>query len=838
MPLRRKTALAFAISAVLLAGSRASAQVALLQTAPETATENEPLVIGGQVADAQSVGRLVLFYRVGAEWKQVEFDVEPPDTYLATIPAEDIHKGSDPKGTFVQYYVVAFGAGGNPIYAFASPDAPERVKIVEPGAVLAGQLPPQVPIQPEKPKGPPIFHHPEEGPLTNVSTGYPLEANFSPNTVSTVSSERIRALGLRTLADLAALLPGMSVTRDVQGFWHVTVRGRLSDAEVVVLYDGQRLNNPYDGKVNWELPLDNIDRVEVQEAPGAALAGPSAFTVISLIPIRRDGIGASVTGGVEDSSGGPPGVSYGAHLNAAHTFSKVKLFVDGDFDSRTGSSQLVQTDAVPRTGAAGATDDRRLGAGGGLRAEFSTGHESYLYLDVRGYHELRGALLGGVDVVDPASSLEWDTGSATFGGHFVTGSWTLDLKLFGNEQYTDRSLALFPAGDTVAGVLVSNDVKLNTTIGMTTAGAQFTAFGAFGKVDALTLGVDLQRQSITSFSEGLNVGAPVAAGVGDLGLPAGTTYPAQDPNYATRLIGGVFVENAWRPLDLLRITVGVRGDAATGINGLTLLPQARAAIVLHPWDVFTLRGEASRATRLPTFEELLTVLPLSPAANDGLATGFNPAALLQPVGVTTGEVGIDIAQGVGPGQALLRLTGFVNQYDNPIEVLPEASGMQYMNRTGGEQYLGVEGEARYDWKQLGTVFANVSWFRGQDLAVSSATPLFSYLTAAPQLRGNAGVIIPVWKLGTLSATLTAGSERRNDTVTDLQAQRSWEIPSYALVSITARSAPIGRFFDIAASVYSVSLAGPYLDPVPRPDTLPGLLPREGVTGLLTVRATY
>jgi hypothetical protein len=809
----------------------AAADVSFLQTPPDVAVPGQPVVLGGQVSGAERLSRLVLFYRTGhGDFRQLDFELNPPDTYVVVIPGDEIQYGRDRTASFLEYYVVAYGFGGTTSNAFASPDSPASIRIGEP--LKPGET------GPTGPSGPSVFSHADEGPPVSVATGSTVTPILSPTGVTVMTADAIRSLGLRTLADLAAILPGLSVSRDVQGFWHVAVRGRSSDAELVVLYDGMRLNNPYDGKVNWDLPLENVERVEIQNGAGAALDGPGAFAVISIIPIRRDGVMASVSGGAAMSSGGPPGAGYDGHLNAGHTFGRLRLFLDADLDSRAASAELVKADALPRSGSAGPTTDRRLAAGGGILAQVAVGTESYLYLDLRGSYEQRPALLGAVDVLDPNSSLNWDTARIQLGGHFVANNWTISPRLFADEQITDRRLGLFPVGATVDDVTATSEVSLRTALGMTTAGAQFSAEGKFGQFDALTLGFDLQRQSIVDFTESASVPSPLVASPGDLSLPGGVQYPQQDPNYATRLMGGAFIQNVWRPLDLLRLTLNVRGDVSNGLSGLTIMPSARAAVVIHPADWLSIRGAATRAVRMPTFEELLTVVPLPAGLNDGLPTGFNPQAWLQPVTLTGGEVGLDIAEGIGPGRIVARVTGFLNRYDDPIVLLDSGSGPAWVNRPGGEQSIGIEGELRYDWQRYGTVFANTSWTRGQDLASATATPAFSWLTDVPQLRANGGAVIPIGKVLTLAATVTYGSERRNDTRTVEEAALPWDIPPYVLLAATIRSAPILGWLDLAASVYQVSLAGAYLDPVPRPDQVPGLLPREGISGLVTLRATY
>ena len=88
--------------------------------------------------------------------------------------------------------------------------------------------------------------------------------------------EQYPALGARTVADVLDVVPGLSVSRDVQGFYRVGVRGLRNDAEVLFLLNGHRLNNFFDGRALMNLPVENLDRI----APSAALLGEEVIGVL------------------------------------------------------------------------------------------------------------------------------------------------------------------------------------------------------------------------------------------------------------------------------------------------------------------------------------------------------------------------------------------------------------------------------------------------------------------------------------------------------------------------------------------------------------------------------
>jgi hypothetical protein len=637
------------------------------------------------------------------------------------------------------------------------------------------------------------------------------------------------------MVDVAQLLPGISVSRDTQGFWRLTRRGRESDAEIVVLVDGQRVNNPLDGKVDWELPLIDVERVEVRAVPDVPVEYGPAFAVISVTSTQREVIGG---GGYIGTYAKPldfANDSYGGHFLGSHTWGAVRVSGGADFAMRAGYLKTIGTDGILRDGVAGQTDDERIGGVARLRLDYAFKGGSSVWGQLRASHEQRSTLIGAVDVLEPESKLVGDVGLAQLGGHVVYGTWEFDARLFADDQLTDRNLALFPAEAFVKPLTLPAGLFLRTRASVLSMGLSFATGKTFGPLDTLRFGADLQRQGITQFGEGTTPASEISV---TYRLPGGVTYPEQVPDWATRWLGGIFAENVWKPLKILSLTTGVRGDVASGLGRTLFLPSGRAILALRVAPFLSLHAGGSRTTRLPTFDELLSVVPLSTLLNDGLPSGFNPASLTRPVTLTAAELGMDSVVGPEDNRVVLRASGFYDLYDDPIEVIDEGQGFRIANRSPGEQCVGAEGEVRYDWRKIISVFANISWVLGQDRALADAAPAFSFLTEAPALRANGGLIIPIANVLSLATTVTYGSERRSDTRSVVEVQRDWSIPAYMLLSGTLKSAPIGGWFEIAVSIYSVKLMGRELDPVLRPDRLPGLLPREGVNGSFTLMAVY
>ncbi len=104
-----------------------------------------------------------------------------------------------------------------------------------------------------------------------------------------ITQDDIQQSGARHLADLFKMVPGMLVSRVDASEWTVTARGfnSLYNANMLVLIDGRSVYQSTFGGVNWDeldIPLGDIDRIEVIRGPGGTLWGSNAVNgVVNII---------------------------------------------------------------------------------------------------------------------------------------------------------------------------------------------------------------------------------------------------------------------------------------------------------------------------------------------------------------------------------------------------------------------------------------------------------------------------------------------------------------------------------------------------------------------------
>ena len=114
----------------------------------------------------------------------------------------------------------------------------------------------------------------------------------SPSAVSVITRAQIEAKKPFDILGVLRLIPGVSVAQSgTRGkTTSVFTRGTNSN-QTLVLIDGVRANSPQDGRFDFgQIPIENIERIEVVRGPASALYGSDAIGgVINIITKRGSG---------------------------------------------------------------------------------------------------------------------------------------------------------------------------------------------------------------------------------------------------------------------------------------------------------------------------------------------------------------------------------------------------------------------------------------------------------------------------------------------------------------------------------------------------------------------
>lgn len=142
----------------------------------------------------------------------------------------------------------------------------------------------------------------------------PSELWDTPAAVYVITSEQILRSGATNIADALRLAPGVEVGRNSSDSWAVGIRGLQNDfsKSVLVLIDGRSVYTPLFAGVYWDvqdMPLNDIDHIEVIRGPGGTIWGPNAANgVINIITknsrdthgVMADGLGGNQDHTIDD----------------------------------------------------------------------------------------------------------------------------------------------------------------------------------------------------------------------------------------------------------------------------------------------------------------------------------------------------------------------------------------------------------------------------------------------------------------------------------------------------------------------------------------------------------
>src|SRR5437870_4031873 len=159
--------------------------------------------------------------------------------------------------------------------------------------------------------------------VTSVSKR-PERLSQTASAIQVITQEDIRRSGASSLAEALRLATNLQVAQVDSRQWAISARGFTSTTanKLLVLIDGRTVYTPLFSGVFWdvqEVPLADIDRIEVISGPGATLWGANAvngvINVITKGAEETQGLLLSGGGGTEQHGFGT--VRYGAPLGSS-----------------------------------------------------------------------------------------------------------------------------------------------------------------------------------------------------------------------------------------------------------------------------------------------------------------------------------------------------------------------------------------------------------------------------------------------------------------------------------------------------------------------------------------
>jgi iron complex outermembrane receptor protein len=164
--------------------------------------------------------------------------------------------------------------------------------------------------------------------------------------VHVITREDIRRSGAASIPDLLRTAPGVHVSQLNAHHWAISARGfsELYASNMLVLVDGRNLYTPLFSGVYWDLlevPLDDIERIEIVRGPGGTTWGANAVNGVINIITRHSGHtqGLMIAGSAGSRDRNSAVVRFGSALGANSTYRLYTKHTQvAPFDAEAGSA--------------------------------------------------------------------------------------------------------------------------------------------------------------------------------------------------------------------------------------------------------------------------------------------------------------------------------------------------------------------------------------------------------------------------------------------------------------------------------------------------------------------
>jgi iron complex outermembrane recepter protein len=147
--------------------------------------------------------------------------------------------------------------------------------------------------------------------------------------VAVLTNDDLRRSGATNVADALRVVPGLSVGSLNASEWAISARGfnQVYANKLLVLVDGRAVYTALFGGVYWDLqqmPLEDIDRIEIIRGPGATIWGANAVNGVINVVTRsaKETQGAVAYAGFGSGEQSLGGLRFGDQLGE-HTFYRV-----------------------------------------------------------------------------------------------------------------------------------------------------------------------------------------------------------------------------------------------------------------------------------------------------------------------------------------------------------------------------------------------------------------------------------------------------------------------------------------------------------------------------------
>lgn len=518
--------------------------------------------------------------------------------------------------------------------------------------------------------------------VISIATGSGKQVHRAPAAATVITAEEIKASGARTLDQVLEQVPGLHVSPSTLSRLDAvySLRGihTAYNPQVLVLMNGSPFPHLFSGgrPVTFQLPVENIARVEVIRGPGSAIYGADALAgVINVITKSPEELRGTRAGVRLGSFGAAEGwLQHGGQWGGWQAALSLEWQqADGD------TGRLVDRDlqslfnpALSRAPGPLESAYHLLNA----QAELSRGPWT-----VRGWGWVQndgGMGPGGAQALDPNGKQELLLGMGDVTYHKANWLPAWDGSVHLNYFYSkdDSYFQLFPPGQFHAQGWIGNPISYDQQTTLEATGL----YGGWARHQLrINTGLKYAYEDTEEFK---NFGPGVMPGV--LTDVTDTPYVFLKPQDRTILF--LSLQDEWNFAPDWELTAGVRYDHYSDF-GDTINP--RLALVWATRHDLTTKLMYGRAFRAPSFSELYAINNPAVLGNPGL----------EPEYLNTVELAFDYR----PTPRLrTSLSLFHYDVDGLIAFIPDPGGTASTAQNANDQ-TGHGFELEAEWKATDTV---------------------------------------------------------------------------------------------------------------------------------------
>ena len=552
---------------------------------------------------------------------------------------------------------------------------------------------------------------------TEIATKSKLNSDYVPGMVTVLRGEDLQARGVETVWEALALVPGFDLsiqswTKQIiaRGIGNVFISGNVK-----IMVNSIQMNSHTYGRSfgDLEIPVTQIDRIEVIRGPGSGLYGEYAYTGVVNIITRKEGSQAYLRAGRFNSySGGALGswISQDGDLRASLNLAGTTSEGAG---VQTGKDALYGLGLGSISNAPGRSNEDKKH----VSAVLDIGYKEFSLIGQL-IHLNQGMLFGASDALPSTTQNRTPQNITEFMlearqnfelrpdliARFHAGFWH-------ERTRTDSDHLLYPAGfpGFPAGMVAAGGTKEKRAYG----GVEFSWKG--WEQHSLLFGWSMTwiRLADSSFTANFvpSTGAPTGSVIQWRGSESFIRAPVD------RLLNSITFQDEYEVDPNLVLTLGLRYDNYDDV-GDRLTP--RVAGVWRAGEDHIFKVQYAQAFRPPTFFEMF-------GQNNPIIAG-NPN--VRPSVIDTFEMGHIYRK----ARTVVRTTLFYSILDNLIEV----AGGKYQN-SGGATQMGMELELEQEITSYLKLNSNLTLMETEDRATNEG------VEGSPNLLANVGVNYQPWR---------------------------------------------------------------------------------------------